>query len=179
MHLLFLLNLEDFVKTDFVEMLKNKFNELNLGSIKKVEKIPYIYDPKSLAKSLNSLEETIAKHAKDSLMTIIIPSEKRDRFYSSAKTKASEMEYHTQLIETNTIKRIKEEKGSGLLTNICGRIYVEFLIQKKIFEGNLAGPLTWKLHSPADGKARAQNLRMFLIRALSQISLTPNPIALK
>ncbi|RZN61272.1 Piwi domain-containing protein [Candidatus Methanodesulfokora washburnensis] len=162
-------NLKDFVETNFVEMLKNKFNELNLGSIKGVKKISYTYDPKNPAKSLNSLEKTIKEHAKqcsekDFLMTIIIPSKEREEFYTSAKREASGMGYHTQLVETNTIERIRREKDSGLLANICAGIYAEFLIQRKISEGNPTGPLTWVLDSPADGRGETMYVGLDISR---------------
>ena len=147
------LNVEKIVELE--KNIRRKFEELNLGSIEKIEELPYFYNPNNLSKSQNSLENIIAKccdsHSpSNSFLVVIIPED--ERFYISAKSEASKKGYHTQLIRTSKLKEVGEDSK---LINICGGIYVDFLIQKKIAEGKPAGPLTWKLSSPADGKEKS------------------------
>jgi len=156
----------------FVNYLTSLFKELNFGSIRDHKYHNYRYDPANLSESLTSLESTIQEALKsysrfEHLPLIIIPD--NEEFYKSSKEFASNNGFHSQLVTletfsdsikyinsiedrnlTDEVKRRVEKTLRALVTNICGGIYVEFLIQKNIARGNVSGPLTWILAKPAD-----------------------------
>ncbi len=146
--------------TMFVEALKKRFEKLNLGNLDFVEKYEYHYDEGHVLRSLTSLEEllesTLSKISnKEAVVMAIIPDD--ERFYKAVKEISSKHSFHSQLV---TIDKVKEFVQRGpqkmtsfsTLTNLAGGIYAEYQIQKKVNEGNVAGPLTWLLAEPADGK---------------------------
>ena len=150
----------------FRESLIEKFNELNLGSIKDVKEITYSYSSENLTKSRNELREAIAKFCEqypktDSFMVVVIPED--EDFYRLAKTEASLRGYHTQLIKISNLEKIKG-RNDPKLANICGGIYVEFLLQRRTSEGKPAGPLTWKLSHPADGSGKSMYIGLDVSR---------------
>ena len=163
----------------FTDNLVRTFEELNLGVIENLAEYSYKYDPANLSESLTSLENTLIhvlslkeysqyKH----LLFIIIPD--NEKFYELSKENASRNGYHSQIMKLTTFENVVDslaiasqphvsgkikqkalETAKLALANLCGGIYVEFLIQKGVSEGNIAGPLTWILASPADGNGRS------------------------
>ncbi|ADM27544.1 hypothetical protein Igag_0714 [Ignisphaera aggregans DSM 17230] len=167
---------------EFVQSLQSYFSNFNLGDIEVYdhECHSYSYDPANLSESLTSLERTIQKtlEVRDPhryFPLIIIPD--NEKFYKASKEVASMKGFHSQLVNLDTfnktfeyIKKIKElekrnpkakerktlENALGsLLSEICGGIYAEFLIQKSKNEGSLSGPLTWILDKPADQEGKS------------------------
>lgn len=148
----------------FVEYVVRLFKRFNFGEITSFSLHKYTYNPANLSLSLNSLEKTLyeALSRSDrlkSLPLIIIPD--NDEFYKSSKTTASTRGFHSQIVRLeNFEKAVKSssylrEAIESLIANICSGIYTEFLIQKKISEGEVAGPLTWILAKPADGEGKS------------------------
>ncbi len=85
-------------------------------------------------------------------------------------SKFSLHEFHSQIVRLKTFNNVVENLSKmenctlpyrvrrrlmnttkSLVANICGGIYVEFLIQRSAAEGKISGPLTWILANPADG----------------------------
>ena len=98
---------------------------------------------------------------------IVIPD--NEDFCKLSKEVASNNGFHSQLLRLETFNRVieylskienrnipqeirksLEEALRSLIINICGGIYVEFLIQKSVAKGKISGSLTWILASPAD-----------------------------
>lgn len=163
----------------FIDYLVSLFEELNFGNIDKsgCEYYSYKYDPANLSESLTSLEATLGnalqrhKHL-EYLPLILIPD--NENFYKSSKEAASSRGFHSQLVTLETfdtatdyIIKIKDSNLPddtrqmlrkalrSLVANICGGIYVEFLIQKNVAEHRISGPLTWILAKPADKKGES------------------------
>jgi len=162
---------------EFANYLSSLFKELNFGSITGCNYYSYTYDPANLSESLNSLEKTLQQIVSsysntECLPLVIIPG--NEDFYRMSKDVASSRGFHTQLVKIETFNRamecIQKIKGSSidaqakqyienalrfLIANICGGIYVEYLIQKSKALGKVSGPLTWILDEPADGNAQS------------------------
>ena len=155
----------------FIKYVRKLFEELRFGYITGYFKYSYRYEPRNLSESLYSfekiLENTLSMYSRhEYLPLIIIPD--NEYFYRQAKTVASDNGFHSQLLRINTYENILKnisdiEKNKAtkkprsenalktLLANMCGGIYVEFLIQRSVARGGVSGPLTWILASPADG----------------------------
>jgi len=162
---------------EFVNYLSLLFKEFNFGSITGHNYYGYTYDPANLSESLNSLEKTLQQavsfHSnKKCLPLVIIPD--NEEFYRLSKDVASSRGFHTQLVKLETLNRaieyIQKIKDSSidaqakqyienalrsLIVNICGGVYVEYLIQKSKALGKISGPLTWILAEPADGNGQS------------------------
>ena len=107
------------------------------------------------------LQNVLSSHTNlEYLPLVIIPD--NEKFYESSKEVASINGFHTQLVKLETFNKAVEylsniEDGDipqdvrerlevalgSLITNICGGVYVEFLIQKSKAVGKISGPLTW------------------------------------
>ncbi len=156
----------------FTDYLLSLFKELNFGSIKSYKYYSYNYAPTNLSESLTSLEKTLQKalssHTNLEYLPLIVIPDNED-FYKLSKEVASNNGFHSQLLRLETFNRVieylskienrnmpqeirkrLEEALRSLIINICGGIYVEFLIQKSVAKGKISGPLTWILASPAD-----------------------------
>ena len=162
---------------EFVDHLTSLFEELNLGNICDRHYYVYKYISTNLSESLTSLENILQKvlsscNRSEYLPLIIIPDS--EDFFKLSKEIASSNGFHSQIVNLETFSIITEkltkignrypsygtkqklmETVRLSLANICGGIYVEFLIQKSIAEDKISGPLTWALASPADGDGRS------------------------
>ena len=162
---------------EFVNSLSLLFEEFNFGNIASYVYYNYTYDPANLSESLTSLEKALQQALSsysnlEYLPLVIIPD--NEEFYKLSKEVASSRGFHTQLVELETFSRAVEyisitKKPSvdaqvkqpiesalrSLIANICGGIYVEYLIQRSATLGKVSGPLTWILAEPADGKAQS------------------------
>ena len=106
------------------------------------------------------------------LPLVIIPD--NENFFKLSKEIASRYGFHSQIVRLETfnsvIKCLSEiekpdlsdktkqkliDAVKSLVANICGGIYVEFLIQKNIAKREVSGPLTWVLANPADEQGQS------------------------
>ncbi len=156
----------------FIDYLSSLFKELNFGDITSYNHYGYSYIPINLSESLTSLERTLqaalSSHTNFEYLPLIVIPDNED-FYKLSKEVASSNGFHSQLVRLETFNKVieylskvedrsmpqeirqrLEEALRSMAVNICGGIYVEFLIQKSIAEGKISGPLTWILASPAD-----------------------------
>ena len=162
---------------EFVNYSSSLFSEFNFGNIAGCAYYSYNYDPVNLSESLTSLEKTLHQalslHSNlEYLPLVVIPDS--EEFYKLSKEVASSRGFHTQLVELETfnravefisiiknpktVRQVKQRVESALrslIANVCGGIYVEYLIQKSIALGKASGPLTWILAEPADGSAQS------------------------
>uniref|UniRef100_A0A7J3Z6U8 Piwi domain-containing protein n=1 Tax=Ignisphaera aggregans TaxID=334771 RepID=A0A7J3Z6U8_9CREN len=161
----------------FVNYLSSLFRELNFGNIVSCNYHSYTYDSANLSESLTSLEKAMQQaftscSKLEYLLLVIIPDS--DEFYELSKRVASSKGFHTQLLGLETfstaakyisiiessstdtwVKQRVESALRSLIANVCGGMYVEYLIQKSIALGKASGPLTWILAEPADGSAQS------------------------
>ena len=161
----------------FAKYLASLFEEMNFGKIDSCSRHSYNYDPENLSESLTSLEKTLQEilPSQDQLKylpLVIIPD--NENFFMLSKEIASRYGFHSQIVSLETfdsvIKCLSEiekldssnktkqkllDAVKSLVANICGGIYVEFLIQKSIAKREVSGPLTWVLADPADEQGQS------------------------
>ena len=136
---------------EFIDYSSSLFSEFNFGNIAGYAYYSYNYDPANLSESLTSLEETLRQalslHSNlEYLPLVVIPDS--EEFYELSKEVAGSRGFHTQLVELETFNRaiefisiiknpeidrqVKQRVESALrslIVNVCGGIYVEYLIQ--------------------------------------------------
>jgi len=161
----------------FVDYLTSLFKEFNFGDIAECNYYSYAYDPTNLSESLTSLEKTLqqalsSRSNLEYLPLVLVPDS--EEFYEMSKKVASSRGFHTQLVTLETFSKAlssisiienlnisSEDERSvelalrSLIANICGGIYVEYLIQKSVAEDRISGPLTWILAEAADKTAQS------------------------